>query len=60
VVQVADVHGRRRIGARLLDRVREQPRIGLLDAPLVRIQQVIEPLGEVEPIEQVPEPPIGV
>jgi len=40
--------------------VLEQPRIRLLDAPLVRIEDVIEPLGEIEAIEEVLQAPVGV
>jgi len=35
VIQVADMHRRLRIGARLFERELEETRIGFLDAPVV-------------------------
>jgi len=44
----------------LLERQLEQARIGFFDAPFMRIEDVVEPLREVDAIEQVPQAPIGV
>jgi len=53
VIQIADMHRAGRIGLRLFERQLEQPRIGLFNAPLMRVEQVVEPARELQPIEQV-------
>jgi len=45
---------------RLLERQLKQARIRLLDAPFVRVEQMVEPMRELQPVEQVAQSPIGV
>jgi len=60
MIEIADVDGPRRLGARLLERELKQTRIRLLHTPFVRIEDVVEPLGEIDAIEQVLETPVRV
>jgi len=48
------------VGPRLFERELKEPRIRLLHSPLMRIQHMVEPLGQVDAIEQVTQPAIGV
>jgi len=60
VIQIANVYGGCGLGARLLQRQAKEAGIRFLDAPLVRIQYVIEPFSQVDAIKQVAQTAIGV